>query len=99
MLVLLTCRDKPGAIELRTKTRVAHLDYLRDKGALMKIAGPIMSEDGEQMIGSFFILEVESLAAARTFNASDPYTKAGLFASVTLDRWRWTFENGAPRPQ
>jgi hypothetical protein len=65
----------------------------------MKIAGPILSPDGEQMVGSFFILEVDSLDAARAFSANDPYAKAGLFASVTIDRWRWTFENGAPRPQ
>ena len=99
MLVLLTCRDKPDGGELRTKTRQAHLQYVVDNGSVVKIAGPMISDDGERMIGSFFVLDVESIAAARAFNAKDPYTQAGVFASVTVDRWRWTFENGAPRKE
>jgi uncharacterized protein YciI len=99
MLVLLTCRDKPNATELRQATRSTHLAYVQGAAKIIKIAGPLLSEDGERMAGSFFVLEVDSLAAAREFSAKDPYAKAGLFASVTVDRWRWTFENGAPRPE
>lgn len=99
MLVLLTCRDKPDSTPLRLATRTAHLDYVRSVAAMVKIAGPIMSDDGERMIGSFFVLDVDSLKAAKDFSAADPYAKAGLFASVTTDRWRWTLENGAARPE
>lgn len=99
MLVLLTCRDKPDSNALRLATRAAHLEYVLASGAMVKIAGPIVSDDGERMIGSFFVLDVASLQAAKDFSAKDPYAKAGLFASVTTDRWRWTLENGAPRPE
>jgi uncharacterized protein YciI len=39
------------------------------------------------MCGSVIILDVADLAAAEAFAAGDPYAKAGLFASVTIDRW------------
>ncbi len=99
MLVLLTCRDKPDSVPLRLATRTAHLEYVVGAAAIVKIAGPMLSDDGERMIGSFFVLDVESLKAAKDFSAADPYAKAGLFASVTTDRWRWTLENGAVRPE
>jgi len=43
--------------------------------------------DAGEMCGSLIILEVTNMAAAQAFADSDPYGKAGLFESVTLDAW------------
>jgi uncharacterized protein YciI len=85
----LHCTDKPHALDLRMATRAAHLAYVRAHLDMVKLAGPLLDEAGE-MAGSFFVLEVADLAAAKAFNAADPYAQAGLFGQVTLTAFRPT---------
>jgi uncharacterized protein YciI len=87
-LFVLTCIDKPGALEARLGAREAHLAYVRGSGA-MKLGGPFLDEAGE-MAGSLMILEAADLAAARAFSAADPYVLAGVFESVEIRPFRVT---------
>lgn len=80
------CRDNPGALQIRLDTRDAHLGFLRDSGAAVLMAGPLI-EDGE-MRGSLLIIEAESLGAAQDWAASDPYKAAGLFDSTEVIEWK-----------
>ncbi|MDI1365271.1 MAG: YciI family protein [bacterium] len=85
-LFAITCKDKPGALETRLATRPVHLDYL--KGATgLKLAGALLGEDGNP-IGSLLIVEAEDLAAAQAQADNDPFTLAGVFASVEVRPWR-----------
>jgi uncharacterized protein len=86
MRVALICHDKPGALQVRLDNRAAHLAYLADTG-VVDLAGPFLDEGG-QMTGSMIVLNVDNMQAARDWAASDPYAKAGLFASVTLTEWK-----------
>ena len=79
---VITCLDKPGSLALRTANRPAHLDYLRAAGAALKLAGPMLDEDG-QPIGSVLVVEAADAAGAQAFADEDPYAKAGLFERVT----------------
>ena len=47
-----------------------------------------MLDGAEQMIGSLVILDVENMQAAQDWAKSDPYAKAGLFASADLVPWK-----------
>ena len=85
MLAAVICTDKPGAIEIRTANREAHLDYIRTTGIVVQ-AGPFLDEAG-QMCGSLIVLDVVEMAAARSWAESDPYAKAGLFADVRIEQW------------
>jgi len=89
--------DKPFSAGLRSVTRDQHLAYLAGAGNKVRFAGPLMSEDGEKMVGSFLVLEVASLEAARDWAANDPYAKVGLFESSEVRPWRFLFENGGRR--
>ncbi len=80
------CRDKPGAIEIRKANRDAHLAYVRETG-IVSLAGPFIDAEGG-MCGSLLILEVDSLQDAKVWAAGDPYAKAGLFESVSIDAWK-----------
>jgi uncharacterized protein len=80
-LFMLACFDKPNALELRMATREAHLAYVGENAAAVKLAGPMLDE-ADAMAGSLFILDVADRAAALAFNAADPYQKAGLFERV-----------------
>lgn len=86
MLIALTCRDKVGALPVRQANRDAHLAYITETGVVNQ-AGPFLDADGA-MCGSLVILEVDDMAAAQTWAAGDPYAKAGLFDSVSLDVWK-----------
>ncbi|MDB5475568.1 MAG: hypothetical protein JWP49_1079 [Phenylobacterium sp.] len=86
-LFALTCLDKPGALDVRMAARQDHLAWAKDQP--LKIGGPFLDEKGD-MAGSLIIIEVADLAAAKAFNAADPYTKAGLWASVEIRPFRLT---------
>jgi len=86
-LYALVCLDKPDALQVRLGAREAHLAYVRERIETVKLAGPLLSDDGE-MAGSLIILDVADRAAAEAFNAGDPYTLAGLWQSVTVKAFK-----------
>lgn len=88
MLYLMICEDKPNSLELRMATRAAHLEFIDAIRDQVRLAGPMLTDDGERMLGSLFLIEAESLDAARALNARDPYTQAGLFGKVTIRPFR-----------
>jgi len=85
MLIALIAKDKDGALQTRLVNRAAHLAYIDETGVVAQ-AGPLL--DGDAMIGSLVILDVEDLAAAQRWADNDPYAKAGLFQSVDLIQWK-----------
>jgi uncharacterized protein YciI len=85
----LICFDKPDAVELRMATREAHLAYVRENLAMVKIAGPML-DAADGMAGSLFIIEAEDRVAVEAFTAADPYAKAGLFSQVEIRGFRAT---------
>jgi uncharacterized protein YciI len=52
------------------------------------LAGATQNDEGTEAIGSLFVVNVNSRAEARAFSDGDPFTKAGVFASVTITRMR-----------
>ena len=80
------CTDKPGALQIRLDTRAEHLAYIEQTGVVEQ-AGPFLNEAGE-MCGSLLILDVADLAAAQAWADGDPYAKADLFESVTVQAWK-----------
>lgn len=85
MRVALICIDKAGALQTRLDNRAAHLAHIEASG-VVEMAGPFLQEGA--MIGSLIILDVPDMAAAQDWAANDPYSRAGLFQSVTLHEWK-----------
>ena len=96
MLFALFCTDKPGTLQLRTDTRPTHVAYLEGLNADRKLAfaGPFIGDDGKPF-GSLVVVEAPDAAAARALADADPYAKAGLFATVEIRQWNWTFNKPA----
>lgn len=84
----LTCIDKAGHGHVRTENRPAHLDYLKGQVDRLLIAGPLLADDGESVLGSLLVIEAADRAEAEAFAAGDPYAKAGLFDSVTIKAFK-----------
>ena len=88
-IFVLTCIDRPNSLDRRMAAREAHLAYMGQHSAMMKLAGPLLDDAG-QMAGSLLIVEAEDRAAVEAFSAEDPYRKADLFERVEIRPWRVT---------
>ncbi len=86
-LYLVYCVDRPGAEDVRATARDEHMKYLHSREEIV-LAGAKLSDDGETAGGSAFIVNVSDRAAAKAFSDGDPFSKAGLFDSVTITRVR-----------
>ena len=82
MLYVLICKDQIDSEELRKKVRPDHLHYLQDFG--IRLAGPILSDDQQTMVGSLILLECNNKEEAEAFASNDPYNIAGLFESIEI---------------
>ena len=86
MRFALITKDNDGALQTRLDNRDAHLGYIKETG-IVEMAGPFLDAEGT-MCGSLIILEVDNMEAAQIWADNDPYNKAGLFQSVTLQEWK-----------
>ena len=53
----------------------------RHQKSAIRLAGPMLSDDGEGMVGSLFIIEADSAEDVKRPEREDPYTLAGLLAA------------------
>ena len=88
MLFSIICLDKPDHFELRSKMRPDHLKWLESYAPAALFIGPLIAENGTTMIGSLYVAEFVDLAAAKAFQKSDPFNKAGLFERVIINATR-----------
>ena len=86
MRVALITRDNPDSLQIRLDNRDTHLAYIAEAG-VVEMARPFLDLEG-QMCGSMIIMNVDSVAAAQTWAANDPYEKAGLFKHVRIQEWK-----------
>ena len=92
MIFTIICKDKHGHLDVRLSNRPAHVDYLNGLNAAgkLKFAGPFLGPDGKPL-GSLVAIEAEDRAEAEKIAAGDPYARAGLFETVEILPWNWTF--------
>ena len=84
MLYVLICEDRKDSLDVRLANRDKHLAFIGDLGERVRLAGPMLSDDGEGMVGSILIIEADSAADIQAIADSDPYALAGLFEKVTV---------------
>ncbi len=98
MIYTFTLIDKPNASELRQRVRPEHKAYLATVADRMAFAGPLTSDDGVAMFGSLLAIDFESREAANAWLANEPFTKAGLYASVSVHAFVNLWEQKAGFP-
>jgi len=82
--------DKADALPVRLAHYDAHKAFLSDTsthGVRIVMSGPLMSDDGERMIGSLFLVEAADRATVEAFNHADPFHAAGIWQAVTITRF------------
>ena len=93
-LFLFNARDKANSTELRLANRQAHLEWASEYSHRIAMAGPVLSDDGEAMIGSTFVIEFDTRADVEAWAAEDPYAKAGLFDRTEIIPFLWLVGDG-----
>ena len=83
MLFAVTCTDRLGALDMRLKHRSEHLLWASAEDSPVKMAGPLLSAEGDPV-------EAEDETALRDILATDPYAKADLFSDVFWIPFKWT---------
>lgn len=86
-------RDKPNHLHLRNATRQEHLEFLEENKHRLLAAGAMTDDDGQGGYGGIIVVDTDDRAEAEAFIRADPFTKAGLFSSIEVVRWRKAFFN------
>ena len=93
MIYVFHLLDKPGGLELRQRMRLEHKAYLGAMAERIAFAGPLLADDGATMVGSVLAIDFDSREAALQWQAQEPFTRAGLYASVSV----YAFQNLWPQ--
>src|SRR5215831_21337682 len=86
MLFAISRVAAPDFAEKREKGLQPHVEYLKSQRNILVISGATTSDDGRSYVGSLLIVNVKSRAEAQAFVDGDPFTKNGMFTSVTIMR-------------
>lgn len=84
MIFVFHMTDKPDSGHIRTSVRPEHKAYLAQQAERMAFAGPLTSDDGASMIGSLLAIDFADRAAAESWLANEPFTRAGLYAETKI---------------
>ena len=98
MPFMIDATDKPKNEALRRDTRPEHMAFLERNLPKLLAAGAKLRDDGETAWGSLYLVDVDDRASAEASIKADPFSKAGLFETVNISRWRKGFFDFAKVP-
>lgn len=94
MPYLIETFDKPDHQQLRRDTRDEHLRFLDANQALLLACGAKLADDGSDLGGGLYVVDLETRAEAERFIAEDPFSRVDLFERVVITRWRKAYLAG-----
>jgi uncharacterized protein YciI len=95
MLYAVQCTDAKGVESIRNQYLTPHKDYLISQAHILVVGGALLAEGTEELLGSLYIVNVANREAAEAFSGGDPFTQAGVFATVTITAMRKSHWNPA----
>ena len=94
MPYLIETFDKPGHQQLRRDMRDEHLRFLEANKALLLACGAKLADDGSDLGGGLYVVDLDTRDEAERFIADDPFSRVQLFERVTITRWRKAYLAG-----
>lgn len=88
MLVMFHCFDKDNQQAMRINTLQSHLLWVEQNMRSIKVAGPLLTEDSNTIIGSLYILEADNIEKANNILKEDPYYKTGIWQQITKTEFK-----------
>jgi uncharacterized protein len=98
MLYVFMLTDRSDSSALRTRVRPEHKEYLGKVADRIAFAGPLVTDDGESMIGSLLVIDFDDRDKAAAWLRDEPFTRAGLYAATQIEAFRnlWPQKVGFP---
>ncbi len=81
MLFAIHALDRAGTLPTRLANYDAHKAFLSDTsrcGIKIVMSGPLVSDDGETMIGSLILVDAPGRLEVEAFNRADPFAGVGI---------------------
>jgi uncharacterized protein YciI len=69
--------------------------YVKNFGESVIGYGHFVSDDGRDVLGTSFFMQLDDRAAADKFVADEPMNKSGIYQSVEINRWSNSFQKRA----
>lgn len=98
MIFMFYMLDKPNGPELRAPLRLDHRAHIGEVADQVAFAGPLVTDDGETIIGSLLAMEFPDRAAAQRWLDGEPYMRGGVYQSTQIHAFnnRWAQKTGFP---
>ena len=93
MLFVISCMDEPDAAGKRAAAMQAHKDYIATNPIKVVLSGPLTSDDGGKIIGSFFMVSAADRAEVERFQRDDPLFRAAIWASIDVHGFAKRIDN------
>jgi len=84
--------SKPDSLQARARLKSAHDKYWEKFMSVLRLAGPMLGDDGEARMGQVLILDVSDRSKAEDIVTNDPFFAAGLFTDLVVRRFRVSVE-------
>ena len=91
MPFLIETWDKPNHQHVRQEAQDKHIAFLKANQIRLLACGAKLSDDGKSASGGLYIVDSQTREEAEQFIATDPFSRAGLFAEIRITRWRKAF--------
>ena len=85
----ITAIDGPDGAARRAAVNAAHHAFQAGVMDRYIARGPLLSDDGARILGSFMLVEFADRAALDAFWAAEPLHAGGVFESAPIERWRY----------
>lgn len=93
MLFAVLFTDKPGQGALRAENLQAHIDWVAEHRASVRVAGSLRTEPDAVPKGGLWIVEAAGKAAVLDLMKSDPFYLCGLRQDVEVLHWSKALED------
>jgi len=95
MLYAVQCTDAEGVDSIRNQYLAPHKEYLVSQAHILVVGGALVAEGTQEPMGSLYIVNVANREAAEAFSKGDPFTRVGVFGTVTITAMRKSHWNPA----
>jgi len=87
--------DEAGQDGTRAERIAEQKEYAKKLGERLIGYGHLLSDDGAKTLATTWFVQLDDRAAAETFVANDPLSRAGAYEKVDIRRWSNSFEKRA----
>lgn len=91
MLFVVTFRDRPDRLWIRDRFLAAHLEWLENHRAAVRIAGSLRADPDQAPLGALWIVQADGRQQVEDLLRTDPFFVQGLRQEYEIRHWSKAF--------